>query len=128
ASSLLAILAQRLVRKICDECKQEYKPSEYEITAAKLDPQKIKEVKFFKGAGCDACSNTGYRGRIGIYELLVVNDEIRKMIYQKVTAHVVRQRARELGMRTLREDGIRKVLSGITTLDEVFRITAMDMD
>lgn len=128
ASSLLAILAQRLVRKICDECKQEYKPSEYEITAAKLDPQKIKEVKFFKGAGCDACNNTGYKGRIGIYELLVVNDEIRKMIYQKVTAHVVRQRARELGMRTLREDGIRKVLSGITTLDEVFRITAMDMD
>ncbi|MEA3346845.1 MAG: type II secretion system ATPase GspE [Candidatus Auribacterota bacterium] len=128
ASSLLAILAQRLVRKICNECKQEYKPSEYEITAAKLDPQKIKEVKFFKGTGCDACSNTGYRGRIGIYELLIVNDEIRKMIYQKVTAHVVRQRARELGMKTLREDGIRKVLSGITTLDEVFRITALDMD
>ncbi|MCK9554618.1 type II secretion system ATPase GspE [bacterium] len=128
ASSVQAILAQRLVRKICNACKQEYKPSEYEMSAAKLDPEKIKDMKFYKGAGCSECNNTGYRGRIGIYELLIVNDEIRKMIYQKCTSGVIRQKAREVGMRTLREDGIRKVLGGITTLDEVFRITQMDIE
>ncbi|MDD5645155.1 MAG: type II secretion system ATPase GspE [bacterium] len=128
ASSIQAILAQRLVRKICDACKQEYKPGEHELAAAKLDPEKIKEVKFYKGSGCGECNNTGYRGRIGIYELLVINDEIRKMIYQKCTSGVIRQKAREIGMRTLREDGIRKVLGGITTLDEVFRITQMDIE
>ncbi|MBN2191074.1 MAG: type II secretion system ATPase GspE [Candidatus Aureabacteria bacterium] len=128
ASSVQAILAQRLVRKICNACKQEYKPGEYEISAAKLDPEKIKDVKFYKGVGCSECNNTGYKGRIGIYELLVVNDEIRKMIYQKCTSGVIRQKAREIGMRTLREDGIRKALGGITTLDEVFRITQMDIE
>ncbi len=127
ASSIQAIMAQRLVRKICSNCKREYKPTEAEIIALGLTPEVIGTGNFYKGEGCSNCNRTGYRGRIGIFEIFVLNDEARKMVNEKIPSSVLRARARELGMRTLREDGIRKVLSGMTTPDEVLS-TTMDSD
>jgi len=91
-----------------------------------LDPNAIKDAKFQKGKGCNDCSHTGCRGRMGIFEVFVVDDEVRKLIYEKVSSSVLRQRAREMGMRTLREDGVRKILAGMTTPDEVIRATVGD--
>ncbi|MBI4025254.1 MAG: Flp pilus assembly complex ATPase component TadA, partial [Verrucomicrobia bacterium] len=128
ASSIQAIMAQRLVRKICQRCKQEYTPTDAEIESLKLSRDMIKSATFLKGAGCNECNKTGYRGRAGIFEMFVIDDEVRKMINEKVSSSVVRQRARELGMRTLREDGVRKVVAGMTTPEEVLSITLGDAD
>jgi type IV pilus assembly protein PilB len=126
ASSVQAIMAQRLVRKICQKCKEEYKPSEGEILALDLTADMVKSGTFYKGAGCSDCNRTGYRGRSGIFEIFIIDDEVRKMITEKISSTVIRKRARELGMRTLREDGIRKVLAGITTPEEVLTATLSD--
>ncbi len=88
----------------------------------------VQGATFHKGKGCSNCSNTGYRGRFGIFEIFVIDDEARKLIYEKVSSSVLRARAREMGMRTLREDGIRKVQAGLTTPDEVIRATVGDVD
>lgn len=128
ASSVQGILAQRLVRTICPECKIEYKPLENEKKLLKIPDKDLKNLKLYKGEGCTNCSNTGYMGRLGIFELLVIDDAIRKLIYQKAPSTQIRRRARELGMSTLREDGLQKVLGGVTTLEEVFRVTQQDLD
>jgi general secretion pathway protein E/type IV pilus assembly protein PilB len=127
ASSVRAIMAQRLVRKICVKCKQPYTPQESEIESLQLTPEELKTATFFKGAGCRDCNN-GYRGRAGLFEIFIIEDEIRKMINEKVSSLVIRQRARELGMRSLREDGIRKVMAGMTTAEEVVMTTMGDSD
>ena len=93
-----------------------------------IDPNNIANASFKKGKGCSNCKNTGYRGRFGIFEIFVIDDEARKLIYDKVTSNVLRSRAREMGMRTLREDGTRKVLAGLTTAEEVIRSTVGDAD
>lgn len=126
ASSLRAVMAQRLCRKVCKNCAQPYQPTDSEIRALDLTPQMLAGATMKRGSGCAECSNTGYRGRIGIFEIFVLNEEIRRMIYDKATASELRRRARELGMRTLREDGVRKVLAGLTTPEEVISITAKD--
>jgi general secretion pathway protein E/type IV pilus assembly protein PilB len=126
ASSMRALWAQRLCRKICKNCAQPYQPTESEIRALDLTPQMLAGATMKRGSGCAECSNTGCRGRIGIFEIFVLNEEIRRMIYDKATASELRRRARELGMRTLREDGVRKVLAGLTTPEEVISITAKD--
>ena len=123
ASSVQAIMAQRLVRKICQKCKDEYRPSESELISLDISEDMLSTAKFYKGVGCPDCNRTGYRGRSGIFEIFIIDDEVRKMINDKCAATVLRQRARELGMRTLREDGIRKVLAGITTPEEVLTAT-----
>jgi len=128
ASSSRALMAQRLVRKICKKCGQPYQPTESELRTLGIDAAKAASATFRKGKGCGDCNKTGYRGRMGIFEIFVIEDEVRKLIYEKVPATVLRNRARELGMRTLREDGTRKVLAGLTTPDEVIRATAMDID
>jgi type IV pilus assembly protein PilB len=128
ASSVRAIMAQRLVRKVCPRCRVPYTPTEYEMRALKLDPEEVKNATLYRGTGCADCSRTGYRGRTGIYEIFIVDEEIRRLIYEKVPANVIRARARELGMRTLREDGVRKVMAGITTPEEVISITMGDED
>src|SRR5438034_646497 len=115
ASSTRAIMAQRLVRKVCKKCATAYSPSDAEMRALNIDPNNVGNASFMKGKGCDHCNKTGYRGRMGIFEIFVVDDEARKLIYEKVSASVLRARARETGMRTLREDGARKVLAGLTT-------------
>ncbi len=126
ASSTRALMAQRLVRKICKKCGAPHLPPENELKALGIDPEKASGASFRKGKGCDNCSGTGCRGRMGIFEIFVIDDEARKLIYDKVPTSVLRARAREMGMRTLREDGVRKVLSGLTTPDEVIRATVSD--
>ncbi len=126
ASSVRAILAQRLVRRICAACTEPYEPSETEMRALNLRPDQIAEANFRKGRGCDKCRGTGYKGRMGIFEICVLDDEIRRMINEKMSVTMIRQRARDLGMRTLREDGLRKVLGGMTTPDEVITATVGD--
>jgi general secretion pathway protein E/type IV pilus assembly protein PilB len=128
ASSLIGILAQRLVRKICTKCKESTQPPDDQLKMLKITPEKLKGVTFYKGKGCEHCNGIGYHGRIGIMELLEVDDSVRKLIYQKVSSPQIRKRARETGMRTLREDGIQKVLSGMTTLEEIYRTTVDDVD
>jgi type IV pilus assembly protein PilB len=126
ASSVRAIMAQRLIRKICQKCKVPYKPTDYEMQLLKLNPDEVKSASLFRGEGCSECSKTGYRGRMGIYEIFQVDEEVRRLIYEKVPSNVIRVRARELGMRTLREDGVRKIMAGITTPEEVISITEGD--
>jgi general secretion pathway protein E/type IV pilus assembly protein PilB len=126
ASSTRALMAQRLVRKICKQCGAPYAPNEAELRALNIDPATVQGANFRKGAGCKNCNNTGNRGRFGIFEIFVIDDEARKLIYEKVSSAVLRNRAREMGMRTLREDGARKVIAGLTTPDEVIKATVND--
>ena len=126
ASSTRGLMAQRLVRKVCRQCAESYTPSDVEIRSLGLDSANLQGSSFQRGKGCGNCSNTGYRGRFGIFEIFVIDDEARKLIYEKVPSSVLRTRAREMGMRTLREDGIRKVLAGLTTPEEVIRATVGD--
>jgi type II secretory ATPase GspE/PulE/Tfp pilus assembly ATPase PilB-like protein len=132
-SSLLGVLAQRLVRRICDKCAESYAPSADEFEEiknqfgdkARFESLKIdrKRVTLFRGKGCEACFNTGYRGRVGIHEFLVVTPPVRKMVQQKAQADVIGKAGREAGMLTLKQDGIRKILKGKTDLKEVMSIT-----
>ena len=126
ASSTRCLMAQRLVRKICKKCMAPYQPTEQEMRALGLTMEMVKNANIQKGRGCQNCNNSGNRGRFGIFEIFVVEDEARKLIYDRVPTTVLRQRAREMGMRTLREDGIRKVLAGLTTPEEVIRATVGD--
>ena len=126
ASSTRCLMAQRLVRKICKKCFEPYQPTEQEMRALSLTSDMLKSATLMKGRGCPNCNNTGNRGRFGIFEIFTIDDESRKLIYDKVSSSVLRARAREMGMRTLREDGIRKVLAGLTTPDEVIRATVGD--
>jgi general secretion pathway protein E/type IV pilus assembly protein PilB len=126
ASSTRCLMAQRLVRKVCRQCAQPYQPTEQELRALNLTPENMQTATMQKGRGCSNCSNTGCRGRFGIFEIFIIDDEARKLIYDKASSSVLRARAREMGMRTLREDGIRKVLAGLTTPEEVIRATVGD--
>lgn len=126
ASSTRALMAQRLVRRVCKQCTAPYTPTEDEMRLLGLNPSNTQGATFMKGKGCQNCNNTGHRGRFGIFEIFVIDDDSRKLIYEKVSSSVLRARAREMGMRTLREDGIRKVLGGLTTPDEVIRATVGD--
>lgn len=128
ASSTRALMAQRLVRKVCKQCAAPYVPTEDEMRQLNLNVSNTQGASFMRGKGCANCSNTGYRGRFGIFEIFVIDDDARKLIYEKVSSSVLRNRAREMGMRTLREDGIRKVLAGLTTPDEVIRATVGDVE
>lgn len=127
ASSLQTVLAQRLVRVICPLCKEEYQPTKEELEVIKLTTNQFKKMKLYRGRGCDDCADTGYKGRIGIFELLVMTDKLTETILEKVSSSVINEAARTLGMITLREDGIRKVLAGITTISEVMRVTQQDI-
>ncbi len=126
ASSTRAMMAQRLVRKLCKNCAAPYTPEPGELESIGIDPASVTEPNYMKGAGCPQCNNTGHRGRFGIFEVFVLDDSARKLIFDKVPSSVLRAKARELGMRTLREDGARKVISGLTTTQEVLRVTVTD--
>ena len=128
ASSTRGLMAQRLVRKVCKQCAAPNLPTEVELRTLGMDASSVQGSTFLKGKGCSNCSNTGYRGRFGIFEIFVIDDEARKLIYEKVPSSVLRTRAREMGMRTLREDGVRKAQAGLTTPDEVIRATVGDVD
>jgi len=127
-ATLEGVLAQRLVRKICVDCRTEYEPSPELLMELNLRPQDVKGKKFYYGRGCDRCNNTGHRGRTGIFELLVVNDEIRDMIVNNASTDELRMAARKQGMSTLREAGLRAIFNGITTIEEVVRETITEED
>jgi len=126
ASSTRAMIAQRLVRKICKKCAAPYVPTDAEMKALNLTPEKLAGAAVTLGKGCSDCSKTGYRGRFGIFEIFLVGDEARKLIYDRAPSSVLRVKARELGMKTLREDGARKVLAGMTSAEEVIRASVAD--
>jgi len=126
SSSVRAVIAQRLVRRLCNSCKEPAEFSEYEVNTLGLDPSQLATATPMKPQGCPDCRGKGYRGRMGIFEMFMVDDEVRHMVNNAATTLQLRQRARELGMRTLREDGIRKVLSGSTTAEEVITTTMSD--
>jgi len=127
ATALRATMAQRLVRRVCAHCKFPYAPELRELHSLNLEPEKVSGATFARGRGCPYCANTGYRGRMGIFEVFVIGEEIQRMIYEAATGHALRSRARELGMRSMRDDGIRKVLAGVTTIEEVVSITVGDV-
>jgi len=128
ASSVRAIMAQRLVRRLCTHCKHPADLSETEMRALRIEPSQMKDSQVMKAPGCDHCRHTGYRGRMGIFEIFIIDDEVRHMINKRTSTFLLRQRARELSMRTLREDGVRKVLSGLTSADEVISVTIADLN
>ena len=123
SSSLEGILAQRLIRKICPECRTPYEPNEAALNTVNLSPHDIGDRVFYYGRGCPACNGTGYKGRKGIYELLDITDPIRELINTRAPSVVIRQKAIELGMQTLREDGLRCIFDGETTIEEVIKYT-----
>jgi type II secretion system protein E len=128
ASSVRAIMAQRLVRRLCANCKQPGELSETDLRALNLEPGQLVDAQVMKPVGCEECRQTGYKGRMGIFEIFVIDDNVRHMINNRRSTLMLRQRARELGMRTLREDGVRKVLAGMTSAEEVISITLGDVN
>lgn len=123
SASLRGVLAQRLVRRICPDCAASYTPTEKELISIGMTVSDLSDTNFRKGKGCVKCHDTGYRGRRGVFELFLVNEEIQEMIYQNATLVDLRRKVRDLGMRTMREDGIRKIAAGITTIEEVLSTT-----
>ena len=123
SSTLEAVLGQRLLRSICRQCRTPYQPSEALLAELRIARRDIGEKQFYYGKGCDACNNTGYKGRKGIYELLKITDPIRELINERAPTVTLKQKAIELGMVTLRQDGLRSIFAGDTTIEEVLRYT-----
>ncbi|MBW1850055.1 MAG: type II secretion system ATPase GspE [Deltaproteobacteria bacterium] len=122
-SSVIGIMAQRLLRVICDNCREEYTPDEESLLNIGITPEMTEGKKFYRGKGCPACLNTGYRGRIGVFELMLMDDSIKNLILKTSDANAIKNMAVKKGMVTLRHDGAQKVFDGITTIEEVFRVT-----
>ena len=122
ASALIGIIAQRLVRRLCASCRRAYVPEPEKLRAMGISGAEAQDVTFYDAAGCEQCRQTGYRGRIGIYEIMPVTDEVRRLIAGKVTAAQLCSAARAAGMRSLGEDGLLKVKAGLTTLEELLRV------
>ncbi|PYL09992.1 MAG: type II secretion system protein E [Verrucomicrobia bacterium] len=127
ASSVRAVTAQRLVRRLCNNCKQQAELTDTELRALRIEPGQVSEAQVMRPVGCEECRQIGYRGRMGIFEIFMIDDEVRHMINKRTSTFVLRQRARELGMGTLREDGVRKVLAGLTSAEEVISVTVGDV-
>ncbi|HEU5071995.1 MAG TPA: ATPase, T2SS/T4P/T4SS family [Verrucomicrobiae bacterium] len=123
SSTLVAVLAQRLVRRVCANCKTPFEPTEAQLAMLNLSPHDLGDKLFYYGRGCSNCNDTGYKGRKGIYELLVISDAVRSLINERAPTVVVRQKAVELGMVTLREDGLRSIFEGDTSIEEVVKYT-----
>jgi type IV pilus assembly protein PilB len=121
-----AILAQRLVRRVCFKCSEEYHPAAEVLDDLQLDAKDLKGKQFFRGAGCDTCNNTGYKGRVGLFELMVMNNELREQVMQNASVDELRETARKNGMITLRDAGMAAAFEGITTPEEVIRETIID--
>jgi type IV pilus assembly protein PilB len=125
-ATLEAIIGQRLVRKICANCKEEYVPTEVQLMEVGLTPEDVAGRTFYYGRGCDYCNNTGYRGRTAIFEMMVLDDELRDLIMKHASTAVLREQARKRGMRTLRETGLLTMYDGVTTIEEVVRETIIE--
>ncbi|MFH1259403.1 MAG: type IV-A pilus assembly ATPase PilB [Elusimicrobiota bacterium] len=126
-STVIMVVAQRLVRVICKNCKEPYQvPADYVKEFGVGLPEDVQEVTLYRGRGCEVCSNTGYKGRLACYEIMEVNDRIRDLVLERASAHLIKQAARENGMVTLREGALRKVFDGVTTVEEMLRVTYAD--
>ena len=128
ASTLRAVMAQRLLRRICKECIEEYTPTPQEVKLLGLNDDYLENHKFYHGKGCKLCRGTGYKGRIGIYEILDVAEDITSLIFKNAPTSVIRDAARRNGMRSLRDDALRKAEAGVSTISEVIRVTMMDQE
>ena len=122
SSSVIGVLAQRLVRMVCPKCKEQYQPPRDAVKRLGIELQGDAKVTFYRGRGCDHCRGCGYKGRIGVYELMTINDRVRDLVLQKSSSHVIREAAIEYGMKTLKDDAIAKILLGMTTLEECLRV------
>jgi type IV pilus assembly protein PilB len=125
-ATLEGVIAQRLVRRICSNCREEYEPTPDAVLSIGLKPEDIKGKKFYRGRGCDRCNNIGYYGRLAIFEILVINDEIREMMLQDSSTQEIRTATRRMGCRSLRESGLLGIYDGMTTIEEVARATIAD--
>jgi len=125
-ATLEAIVAQRLVRKICPNCKTPFQPTEEMLMELELRPEDVKDKQFYYGKKCEYCNNTGYKGRMGIYEILVLDDQMRELIMKNASTQILRQEARKKGMRTLRQAGLLAIYDGLTTIEEVVKETIME--
>ncbi len=121
-SAVIGVLAQRLVRVVCHHCKEAYSPPLDALRRLGLDPDEQKGVRLYRGRGCDFCRHTGYKGRLGVFELMVMNDRLRDLVINSASVDDLREAAQRDGMRTLRQDGVQKVLEGITTIEELLRV------
>ncbi len=122
ASSVIGVLAQRLVRRICPRCKEECEPTDGEIEELRLTPDQAKKVQFYRGRGCEQCRNTGYYGRVGLFELMTVDNDLRELVVRRANSAELRQVALKSGMKSLRYDGLSKMNAGITSASEVIKV------
>ena len=127
-ATIEGIVAQRLVRKICEQCKTPFKPTESQLMELGLVPEDVKGKQFYYGAGCSRCNNTGYRGRTGLYEIMTFNDEIRELIMNRASSNVLRTASQKAGMKLLREAGLEAIYNGVTTIDEVVKETMAESE
>ncbi|HBP16447.1 MAG TPA: type II secretion system protein GspE, partial [Planctomycetes bacterium] len=127
ASSVIAVIAQRLVRVICDGCKSEYEPTDEELSEIGLQREQLSDGLIYLGMGCERCIDTGYIGRTAIYEILTINEPVREKVIARAGASVIKEVALKHGLKTLRMDGARKVIEGHSTIEEVLRVTQLDM-
>jgi type IV pilus assembly protein PilB len=123
AGSVIGVMAQRLVRVVCSKCKQPFTPTDAQLEVAGITPEQAASGTFMKGVGCSHCNKSGYRGRLGVYELMTMTSKVRELAFQGASTVEIRRAAVKNGMTTLYDDGIAKVLAGITTLEEVFRVS-----
>ena len=122
-ATIEGIVAQRLVRTICSRCKEGYTPSEEQLMELSLTPDSVRGRQFFRGKGCDSCHGSGYKGRMGLFEILVMDDDMRDLVMEHASTNVLRRQARKRGMTSLREAGLAAIYEGQTTIDEVVRET-----
>jgi type IV pilus assembly protein PilB len=125
-ATIEGIISQRLVRKICENCKTAFEPSEAQLMELQLTPEDVKDKEFYYGRGCSKCNGTGYRGRIGVFEIMVFNDEIRDLVMNSASTAVLRVAAQKNGMKLLRDNGMKLIYDGISTIDEIVKETIME--
>jgi len=125
-ATIEGIIAQRLVRRICQRCKTEFEPNETQLMELQLTFDDIKDKKFYYGKGCNVCNGTGYKGRTGIFEIMVFNDEMRELIMKQSSTGVLRAAGQKAGMKLLRDNGLSVIYDGITTIDEIVKETIME--
>ncbi len=123
SSSLLAVIAQRLVRTLCNDCKESFQPDDMAFRSIGMDPARSRNHVIYRARGCENCFHTGYKGRNAIFEIMELNDELRSLILKTYDSNVIKKRALELNMMSLRQDGVQKLLNGVTTIEEIFRVT-----
>lgn len=128
ADSVRLIVAQRLVRKLCKSCRQEHKLTPYALEDIGFSPEDAKKIKVYKPKGCSSCHNTGYKGRTALFEVLEVSEEIKDLILSKAQSKEIKKKAIEQGMLTLRQSGLYKIKKGITSIEEVLRVTVNDRE